>query len=999
MRISVFFIFLIHFYGIAQQRPTKQFTTEEGLLSNDITALCVDSKGQLWVGSKAGLALKTRTGFRQDLASIQFKFNNVTTIIEDSDKGLWVGSYGQGILFKKEDQSIIINQKDGLISNRIRRLRIIDELVYVATNQGVSIIDRSDYSIRNLRVIKSPDFDFEVTDFFKNQGKIYVTTINNGLFEISDDKLIAVAKYNRIFSALTTKEGVFLGAENDLLKLDLKELQIVDNFPIPQSWEGIELDSTYLWVGSSIYSSKGGLYSLSKGKGDFSKVKDFTNEDLQTLVYDHEKDFLYIGTKENGLFETAWKAPVKKFLAGEKIVAVFLTGGQRITIKDNEIIFTNSEIEYSVSAKDLKKYHQAHHINFKRISTQSNHFFEIEHNLPAEKITIYQAELQDNKLWIATNLGVFTLGLNTEIKGYFPIHTYNFALFQGKFIETNPYGGVRIYEDIEKMRYRYFHEQTDVNIPRNIVSIAQDVNTVYFASALDGLYIYRSGKFTSLLEAGIFKEAKLRKVTVLRKNVIVVATDFNDIYEIDFSKEKAVSGMIVSHKKIKGSEINFLKADKKKLFIGTNLGLNILDNKKFYFLDKEQGLDFTTIYSGQFYANNLYLATSSGFYTIDVSAFKYRKNNIKPLISRIKINDYFWEASKIKAVIAAPEESINLRYSENNIRVYFDLLGVKYPGKLQFYYRLKKQEKWNLLSEMDRIDLHYLKPGKYELELRIKDLDSAEDEHFLLGTFQIHPPFYNSTPFLAMLLLLSLLIGVLIFKRYAYLLKRKQRRLQEIERLKAEEERKQLIFESRFAEVRLQALRSQMNSHFLFNVLSSLQYYILGEEMDKALYYLDQFAKLIRLTLAYASKEFISLEEELAYLKRYLEIENLRLNPEVKLRIKHNKNLDLQEIKIPPLLLQPFVENSLIHAFTPAIENPEIVIYIESVEEGIEIRILDNGIGIQTDSKSVHESMGLQIVEKRMQLIHGCFDPNKDIKSSENGTEIYLFLGKNGLTH
>ena len=176
-----------------------------------------------------------------------------------------------------------------------------------------------------------------------------------------------------------------------------------------------------------------------------------------------------------------------------------------------------------------------------------------------------------------------------------------------------------------------------------------------------------------------------------------------------------------------------------------------------------------------------------------------------------------------------------------------------------------------------------------------------------------------------MLLLLSLLIGVLIFKRYAYLLKRKQSRLQEIERLKAEEERKQLVFESRFAEVRLQALRSQMNSHFLFNVLSSLQYYILGEEMDKALYYLDQFAKLIRLTLAYASKEFISLEEELAYLKRYLEIENLRLNPEVKLRIKHNENLDLQEIKIPPLLLQPFVENSLIHAFTPAIENPEIV--------------------------------------------------------------------------
>lgn len=999
MRIFVFLIFFIPLFIVAQQRPTKQFTTKEGLLSNDIAALCVDSKGQLWVGSKAGLALKTRNGFRRDSTAIRFKFNNISTIVEDADHGLWIGSYGQGILFKKDDQSILMTQHDGLASNRVRRLRVLDGFVYVATNQGVSVIDQSNHAIQNPEFIKSPEFDFEVTDFFKNQDRIYATTINNGLFEIIGNKLVAVAPFNRIFSALSTKEGVFLGTENNLLKLDLKQLQVAGNFPIPQSWEGLELESEYLWVGSSPYGSRGGLYSLKKDRTGFKKQQDFAFEDLQTLVYDSDKDFLYVGTKENGLLEIAWKAPVKQFSVGERIIAVFLTGGQQVLVKENEVAYATSSGISTISATDLKKYHQKYHHVFKGISTQSNHFFEIEHNIPAEKITIYQATLEDNKLWLATNLGVFTLGIQAEITGYYPIHTYNFTLFQGKFIETNPYGGVRVYETIENMDYRYFHEQTDVNIPRNVVSIAQDANAVYFASALDGLYVYKSERFVSLLENGAFKEAKLRKVTSFKKNVVFVATDFNDIYQVDFSGGKIVSERIVSHKQIKGSEINFFKADKGKLFIGTNLGLNIVDSNKFYFLDKEQGLDFTTIYSGQFYANNLFLATSSGFFSIDVTAFQYRKNNIKPLISRLKINDAFWESSKVNSAFSNPETPINLRYFENNIRVYFDLLGVKYPEKLQFYYRLKKEEQWNLLSEMDRIDLHYLKPGSYELELRVKDLDTAEDNHFLLGTFEIHPPFYSTAPFLVVVLLVLFLLGILVFKRYVYQLKRKQKRAYETERLRIEQERKQLVFDRRFAQVRLQALRSQMNSHFLFNVLSSLQYYILGEDMDKALYYLDQFAKLIRLTLEYASKEFISLEEELTYLKRYLEIENLRLHPEVTFIIQVEGQLDLHNIKIPPLLLQPFIENSLIHAFTPAIKNPEITIHIQHVEEGIAIRIKDNGIGIQKESKTTHESMGLQIVEKRMELIHGCFDQVQDIKSSEKGTEVYLFLGKNGLAH
>src|SRR5690554_7203868 len=146
-----------------------------------------------------------------------------------------------------------------------------------------------------------------------------------------------------------------------------------------------------------------------------------------------------------------------------------------------------------------------------------------------------------------------------------------------------------------------------------------------------------------------------------------------------------------------------------------------------------------------------------------------------------------------------------------------------------------------------------------------------------------------------------------------------------------------------------------MNSHFLFYVLGSIQYFILCKDVDNALYYLERFSQLIRTTLDYSDKKTISLYEEIAYLKQYIEIENLRAENTIVFKEIIADDLDSTEIKITPLLLQPFVENAIIHAFPPSIFLPEIELKVEKTAKGIQITLTDNGVGYQpktSDRKS-----------------------------------------------
>jgi len=218
-----------------------------------------------------------------------------------------------------------------------------------------------------------------------------------------------------------------------------------------------------------------------------------------------------------------------------------------------------------------------------------------------------------------------------------------------------------------------------------------------------------------------------------------------------------------------------------------------------------------------------------------------------------------------------------------------------------------------------------------------------------------------------------LLSGLFLFRNI--LLKRKnERHLREI----AESNLKlqKLENEKQLTALEMQALRSQMNPHFVFNCLSSINRFILKNETESASDYLTNFSRLIRMVLNNSKRAFISLEDELETLRLYLDMERLRFKESFDYSFTYTNSVDLDNIFIPPLLFQPFAENAIWHGLMHKNEKG-LLNFDFSVEENLlTCTITDNGIGREQaerlNSKSVEKpkSMGLKITTARLSLLN-----------------------------
>ncbi|MEO9571047.1 MAG: tetratricopeptide repeat protein [Polaribacter sp.] len=184
---------------------------------------------------------------------------------------------------------------------------------------------------------------------------------------------------------------------------------------------------------------------------------------------------------------------------------------------------------------------------------------------------------------------------------------------------------------------------------------------------------------------------------------------------------------------------------------------------------------------------------------------------------------------------------------------------------------------------------------------------------------------------------------------------------------------KTLKNEKRILSLKQDALRSQMNPHFMFNALNSIKLYIIENDKKKATSYLNKFSKLMRKILEASSIQETTLAEEIETMKLYMSIENIRFSNEIDFQIEVDSSISLQTIKIPPLVLQPFLENSLWHGLSSKKENKKIKISINKISsEFVKIEIEDNGIGrtasakIKAEKSITRKSIGINLTVDRL---------------------------------
>jgi len=211
--------------------------------------------------------------------------------------------------------------------------------------------------------------------------------------------------------------------------------------------------------------------------------------------------------------------------------------------------------------------------------------------------------------------------------------------------------------------------------------------------------------------------------------------------------------------------------------------------------------------------------------------------------------------------------------------------------------------------------------------------------------------------------------------------------------------------EKRVLTLEQKMLRSQMNPHFLFNSLNSIKLYIINNEQKNAVHYLNKFSKLVRKILEASSQREISLAEELETVELYMNIENIRFSNEIDFRVEVDEDINVDNVKIPSLTLQPFLENSLWHGLSPKEGEKKIHIHVKRKDKGhVSIEILDNGVG-RTMAEANKEnrvlkrkSVGIHITKERLANFAKDYQNNFDVdivdlyddNGKPNGTKVVL---------
>ncbi len=329
------------------------------------------------------------------------------------------------------------------------------------------------------------------------------------------------------------------------------------------------------------------------------------------------------------------------------------------------------------------------------------------------------------------------------------------------------------------------------------------------------------------------------------------------------------------------------------------------------------------------------------------------------------------------------------------------------PGEALKYYIIAQRFKDSINLHDQAIQIAALTQSN-ELEKKESKIELLEvekkrrNEYILLQEDKIKQ--HKTILFLVIFSVISIL--AIFFMQYRNVkAKRKTVRLLEEQK----KEKIQAVYERNLAKAEMLASRMKINPHFLFNSLNAINNLIQQKNNEKASRYLIVFSRFVRMVLETSKKTVVSLSEELEIIRHYLILEENRFDNNFSFHIDQITLTDAESIMIPPLLLQPFVENAIWHGLMPSKKNVKILkITVEQNKQGLEIRIEDNGVGRPQNRKyepvNSHKSMGMEITQERIDLFNKSYDSqisctiedNLDENNIPTGTLVILAL--NGKT-
>jgi Histidine kinase/Y_Y_Y domain/Two component regulator propeller len=1022
----------------AQVYPVKHYTINDGLPSNTIRAIYKDSRGIMWIGTDAGLCRFDGLSFKVYNSRDGLASDKAWSICEDENHDLWIACFGGGISKFDGTKFTSWTTKDGLVNSMVRTIRYFPrfKIFLIGTNRGLSVFNKEQFINYNPKFpdIESPSNTFEPMDFIEHNSYIDVFSFFGDIVKFIPitKQFVLQAKtyhYHLNYKHPDGPSKVFISSKSDTLIGASREgfFLYSDNKPpvlfneIGQIFGFAEDKQKRIWIAawndeSIIYFHRqGGLFLFQKGKVvNLNKKFGLETKLGWTVFFESEANQIWYGTENAGIYvidEDKFSYNDSKEFGGDKFLDIDLNCPNnylQVLSRSLTFSFTGGIPRRILSADSLFKLYQKkwleHLLNpeyeefkrrnrlsdFKNITDFLFKHSKLPHNLEEDqeirRITtslntsnLFFYKLFSDQLgntWVASNLGLIN---TTNLKliydlggdGVYSFGPYNalYKMYYDFFYKC--YG---LPDTISKFKLIRLSE-TKSYVDKGQIYAIRD--KLFFFNELCGLCminhdsIYQISKNQSQFKrtfSSLSFDSQERIILGTQAGSILITSMIGDSLHI----ERELNIPLELH----GSSIAWLCCDSLDyVYAGTNKGMIMFSLKEakesnisFRLFDKEEGFDDYSGFKAVLdYNGYIWVLSSDKLFRLNTKLL--REKYLKPSklrLRNIEVNylPFNWNAhSAYDSWFDVPKPGFSLPYEQRNLSFYFTSLNYANPLKDRFRYKLDGYDAdWSSFSAERKAVFSNIPPGKYTLKVQLMNLNNPDVITTLVYPFAILRPWYMMWWFyLALAILMIGSISLFVMNR--------------IKKVRSAEKIKTQIAQQ-MAELEMRALQSQMNPHFTFNALNAIQCYILIQDTDHALSYLDDFSVLIRRTLENVSKKFIPLSEEIDYINRYLNLEYARFNEKFEKRIIISPMIDVNQVMIPPMILQPYAENAIIHGLNHLSSGGILDISFDIVNACLYCKVEDNGVGRKKSSEingermKKHHSRGTTITAERVHLLN-----------------------------
>jgi hypothetical protein len=599
-----------------------------------------------------------------------------------------------------------------------------------------------------------------------------------------------------------------------------------------------------------------------------------------------------------------------------------------------------------------------------------------------------KANASDSSFFISNQAGLMQYYLSGKISFIKNIAILGFADIDRDSVFISTPSGLHKFSN--RLKAAYFSKESATrffdSVRAEVLYFDKD-DSVLYAGTKSGLLLYKNKKRIP----GKFKILENLNFTDIEKNSqdIFIATTMGDGVFF-FNKNKCIRVNEKSGLTDNMCSSLFIQNDS-TVWITTLHGLNrilcrYVDGefkikiKNFF---RNDGLPSNYINDIYIYNDSIWLATNTGLAILNENDLPSYTYSPKIAVDAFKVNGI--NNDRLMG------SSIDLGRKSNNIVIEFNCRTFKNAGSVLYKYKLVGLNSDWAETRNNQVDFTGLAPGKYIFEVYAYSLNENWKTNTEQVRFSIKPAFWETIWFRVLAVLLVLLIAVIItFKQFRKV--KNKFTLQE----------KIINYEKELLELEQQALRLQMNPHFIFNALNSIQHAILTGKQNDAYNSLELFSSLIRGILENSKHKFITLEDEIEILKIYIEIEAKRFSADFNYEVKIDPDIDTGAIKIPPMLIQPFVENSIWHGLMPKpAGEKKLILSFTGTENSIICKVEDNGIGrnkaAANKNKKHGTSLGTALTFNRVANINMLENKTKysiEIQDKENdgGTVVTITI-------